>query len=198
MSYIDLTALKAYLDITNSSDDTLLTDCITAAQKAIDNYAGRSFEAASDTTRYLSIADTLNAPDAQGYRTLDIPFDLCAITSVTNGDGTTISANDYFTQPRNSTPYYALVIRRGASIAWTYEDDPEDAIAIVGRWAYSTTAPDDVKHACKRLAAYLFKQRDNMDDLDRPVASTDGMMLLPGGLPKDVKQLLSAYRKRVG
>lgn len=197
MSYISLSDVKAYINITSTDDDTLLTALIASAQKMIDAHTARTFEAAGDTTRYLSIRETLEAGDAEGRRTVIVPWDLCTITTVTNGDAVVVAGADYFTRPRNSTPYYAIVLRLNSDVAWTYEDDPDDAIAVLGRWAYSTSAPEDVQLACKRLTAYLYKQRDNLDELDRPIASGDGMMLLPGRLPKDVKDILAPYRKRV-
>lgn len=191
MAYTDLSTLKRYLGIASANDDTLLGECIARAQALIDDYVGgRTFEAAADTTRTLDAV-----ADVEGLL-LFLDEDLCAITSVTNGDGVVVAASEYTTQPRNETPYYALKLLASSGKAWTYEDDHEDAISIVGRWAWSVTAPTAIVQATIRLAAYLYHQKDNAQELDRTVV-TGGTVLLPGDLPRDLAQILDPYRRLV-
>lgn len=188
--YTDATTLKRYLGISSSSDDTLLGECIARAQALIDDYTGRAFEAAADTTRTFDAVADVNGP------LLYVDEDLCQITSVTNGDGVVVAANEYTTQPRNETPYYALRLLASSGKAWTYEDDHEDAISIVGRWAWSVTAPTAIAQAAIRLASYLYRQKDSANDLDRAVV-VGNSTLLPSDLPSDLVQILDAYRRRV-
>ena len=49
MAIINLNELKSYLKITSSTDDVRLEALITYAQKLVENYCGREFEAASYT-----------------------------------------------------------------------------------------------------------------------------------------------------
>ena len=190
MAYASLSDLKAYVSVTDTTDDALLTDFLSAAEKVIDAFTRRRFEASADSTRYFHALD-----DVQG-RTLHLDKDLCAITSITNGDGVAVTAGQYTTLPKAETPYYALKLLASSGVAWTYDDDPEDAITIVGKWAFSTSAPADVKHATVRLAAFLYRQRDNSDAMaERPFMSADGVLLLPSRLPMDVQELLMPYRK---
>lgn len=190
MAYADSTALKAYLDITGSTKDSLLASLLVRAQAMIDTHCGRTFEAASDTTRYF---DAMRDVDG---RMLWLRDDLATITSVTNGDGVAVSASDYVTEPRNAGPYYAICLKRGASVAWTYDDSPENAIEVVGKWAYSATAPADITQATVRLAAYLFRQAANNADLDRAVVAGN-VTLLPTNLPRDLAMMLEPYVRRV-
>lgn len=191
MAYTDNTSVKTYLGITTTTDDTFLTALIARAQAAIDSYCRQTFEASGDTTRYFD--PTL---DACG-RTLHLDYPLCAITSVTNGDSSTVSSSDYVKEPRNVTPWRALTLKSNSSVSWTYTDTPENSIAIVGKWAYSTSAPNDIVHATIRLTAYLYRQKNNSTDLDRPVVIGDNAMLLPPDLPKDLMRLLAPYRRLV-
>jgi hypothetical protein len=191
VAYLTNTILKVYLGITESTDDTLLTTLITAAQAAIDAFCRQTFEAAADTTRYFD--PTLDAAGRWLY--LDAP--LAAITSVTNGDGNTVTSGNYITEPRNVTPYRALVLKGNSTVAWTWTTTPENSIAIVGKWAYSTSAPADVAQACTRLAAYLYRQKNNSGDLDRAMVIGANAMLLPSELPKDVYTLLRPYRRLI-
>jgi hypothetical protein len=84
--------------------------------------------------------------------------DLCAITSVTNGDGTAITVSDIQTMPVNTTPYYGLRIDPAVG-AFTAGTSTADRITVVGKWAYSASAPADIVHAAIRLAAFLYRLR---------------------------------------
>jgi len=193
MSYCTLDDLKTYLGITSrDTDDALLYSIITRAQQYIDTHCKRKFEASADTTKYLDAVE-----DVDGYVLyLGAAGDLCAITSVTNGDDTVLAATDYVTQPRSYTPYHALRLLASSGYTWTYDDDHENAITIVGKWAYSTSAPNDIVQACVRLAAWFYHQKDNSADLDRPVIAGNST-ILPARMPTDVMELLAPYRRLV-
>jgi hypothetical protein len=192
MAYLDSTALKVYLDIPSgtTTDDTLLTALIASAQAAIDAHCRQTFEAAADTTRYFDPTRDVVGP----HLYLDAP--LCAITTITNGDGDAVAADKYVKEPRNSTPWHKLTLKSNAGIAWTYSGAPENAIVIVGKWAYSTTAPADIVQATRRLAAWLYRQRDNAFDLDRVVITGD-TTFVPARIPADVVEMLKPYRRLV-
>lgn len=193
MAYTTVSALKTYLGVVGNTDDALLTALIARAQAIVDAYCGRTFEAAQDSTRKLD-AKLSVSPDK---RTLYVERDLCAITSITNGDGVSVGAAEYVTEPRWETPFYGVTLKRESDIRWTWDDTPEDAITVVGRWAYSATAPADIVQATERLAAYLYRQKDNMSDLDRAVAVSGNMTVLPQSLPRDVQLILAPYRRAV-
>ena len=193
MAYTTVSALKTYLGVVGNTDDALLTALIARAQAIVDAYCGRTFEAAQDSTRKLD-AKLSVSPDK---RTLYVERDLCAITSITNGDGVSVAASEYVTEPRWETPFYGVTLKRESDIRWTWDNTPEDAITVVGRWAYSATAPADIVQATERLAAYLYRQKDNMSDLDRAVAVSGNMTVLPQSLPRDVQLILAPYRRAV-
>lgn len=190
MAYTTAAAVKTYLGETGTDDDDLLGTLIGAAQGWVDLYTGRTFEASADSTRYLDcVAGVVDG------RRLWLDGDLCAITSITNGDGATIAATDYVTAPRNETPYYALDLLASKGITWTYTDDPENAITIVGRWAYATSAPNTVVQATKRLAAYMYRQKD-ANVFDTTAMPESGVITVPQGMPKDVRLMLAPYVRR--
>lgn len=190
--YTDLATLKSYLGIATAEDDALLTSLITRAQQMIDTAAQRTFEAAADATRRF---DAVRDVTSDGQM-LFLDDDLCQITTVVNGDGATVSASAYTTEPRRQTPYYALRLKPSAGLAWTYTTDPQNAIQITGRWAYSLSAPADIAHACVRLAAYLYRQKDTQAALgDLPRAAPEGVLLMPARLPHDVAHMLAPYRR---
>lgn len=192
MAYCTLSDLRTYLnkEVTDTADDALLAKCADRATAIIDRMCGRIFAASQDSVRYFDAAR-----DVEG-RLLLVRYDLASITSVVNGDGQTIPNTAYVTEPRASAPYYGIRLLASRGHTWTYTDDPEDAIAVTGRWAYSTTAPDDIAQAAVRLAIYLFRQKDNLGELDRTQVVGNNLTVLPASLPRDVRQLLAAYVKR--
>ena len=191
--YCTLDELKLYLSIGSEveGDDALLTSFILTAQKLIETKTTRRFESSTTSTRYFD-ADS----NTDRKRQLFFDDDICSITSIVNGDGLTVSASDYTTRPRHETPYHSIRLKDAADIDWTYEDTPEDAIAVTGHWAYSVTPPTDVKHACMRLASFLYRQKDNATDIDRPLVG-DGVMVMPVKLPSDVEAMLKPYARLV-
>ncbi|MCC6615933.1 MAG: phage gp6-like head-tail connector protein [Anaerolineae bacterium] len=198
MAYTDADGVKAYLKIPDSEtdDDTLIGSLATGAQKIIEAKLGRVFEAASDSARtFDALADT--ELDEYGWRRNLVFYgaDLCSITSIVNGDGTTIASTKYVTLPKNVTPYYGIRLKASSGYAWEYEDDPEDAITITGKWAYSASAPDDIVHATIRLAAYLYKQKDTQQVFEQVLTSPGGVLRMPSKLPTDVIELLEPYRR---
>jgi hypothetical protein len=187
MTYCTLAQVKTYLGSEIVTDDALLEDMIDYAQAVIDDTTQKTYEAATDTTRYFdAVKDVIGT-------TLYFDTPIVSITSITNGDGVAVAAASYVTTPLNDTPYWGVKIKSDQSIYWTYNDARENAITVVGKWAYSLTAPNAIKHACIRLAAFLYRQRDSSSDFDRPVVVEGAMTILPGDLPRDVLRLLAPF-----
>lgn len=195
MAYISVANLKIYLDVTASGDDTLLTALIARAQAVIDAKTHRTFEASADSTRKFTVG-----MDTDG-RKLFFDEDCCSITTVTtnadkSGGGDVIPAAQYATMPRNRTPYYGIEILSSSSYDWDYTSDPENGITVAGKWAWSTTAPENIIQACARLAGYFYKQKD-AQIFDVTAIPEAGIIQIPQGIPRDVELLLEPYVKRL-
>ena len=188
MAYATLTQVKDYLGITASvSDDNLLNDLILRAEGLIDAYTGRSFTATT-VTKFFSWDDT------DGQFLMLYGDDLLTVTKLTNGDGVEIAAADYKLLPRNETPKW--LVRLGESQSWNFTDDDSE-ISVVGTWGYSATPPADIEHACVRLVAFIYRQKDTSADIDRPIVTGDGVTIMPSNLPADVTRILDRYKRRV-
>jgi hypothetical protein len=196
VAYASLAEVKLYRGISTAtsgtsactSDDALLTTLIGAAQAQVDAYTGRVFEASTSSTRSY---DAIEDVSADG-RTLYLDADLAEVTTITNGSGDEVT--EYVTVPVNTTPYYAIKIKASADELWTYTDDAEGAISVRGKWAYSTTAPADIKQATIRMAAYLYAQKD-VSTFDVTMFQDAGVMTVPQGMPRDVQEILRPYRR---
>lgn len=199
MAYTNYAAVKAELKLTNDNDQTLIDGYVTLAQRLIEASrplgTGRVFEVSVDATRYL------DAPRDTSDRSLDGPLylllltsagDLCSITSVVNGDGETLTTADYVTEPRTQTPYYAIRLKSGSGKTWTWEDSPEGAISVTGKWAYSTSAPADIQRAALRLCAWMYRARDN-DGFDQDIHTQEGLTVLGSKMPRDIRQIIETY-----
>lgn len=191
MAYCSTSDVKTYLGISSTGDNALIGSLIGRAQKAIETYTRRVFQTSTaNTTHRFTVGK-----DTQG-RMLWLDDDLATISSViTDADSTapsTVSTAEYITHPRNRAPYYAIEIRSDASEDWTFEDAPETGVTVAGKWGYSTTPPADVKHACIRLAAYYYRQKD-VQVFDVTTLPETGQMTVPVGIPRDVKMILDPY-----
>ena len=189
MAYASLSDLKAYLGIATATttDDALLTSLIGRAQKVIESYTGRSFEATTATKYFFT--------DSIEGRWLYLwGYDLLTVTTLTNGDGVVITSDQYRLEPRNESPKYA--IRLNEDYTWEF-DDSDDEISIAGTWGYAATAPEQIAHACVRLAAFMYRQKDTSADIDRPLVTGDGVTIMPSAIPQDVKSILDNYRRRI-
>jgi len=196
MAYTTASELKTYAGITEVVHDTLLASLIARAQATIDAYVGFSFEAAADSTRYFDAASVRAGGHVDG-RLLTFDTWCCSITSVTNGDGDTVAATYYVTEPRNGSRYYGIKLLASSGLSWESQSDgdAEKAITVVGKFAWSTTAPADIVHATLRLSLWYYRQRDSSTDLDRPMLA-EGVTILPSMIPADVMRILDQYKWR--
>lgn len=194
MAYTTFSDVKTYLGMSTTGDATLINSLVDRAQSAIDHYTGRTFEHTTvAATHYFTVGVDTDGP------VLFLDEDLCKISTIkTNCDGTTvsISTTEYITAPRNDKPYYKIVLLDSTTNSWDYTNDPENGVQVAGMWSYSTVAPDDIKHACIRLSAYYYRQRD-AQVFDVTAIPDAGVITVPQGMPADVKAILDPYRKIV-
>ena len=190
MAYATTTQVKTYLGLTVSTDDTLLGTLLLAAQKTIETHCGRVFEAETATVRYFTLADL-----DRDSGVLWLGGDLCTLTAVTNGDGTTVATGDVQTLPINTTPWYGLRINPSVG-TFTSGPTTSERIAITGKWAYSASAPADIVQATIRMTAFLYRARENGGDTDRTVFAGNAT-LSPQALPADVQAVVRAYAMAV-
>jgi hypothetical protein len=187
MSYATLINLKNYLGIDTDTDDSLLFDLLDRAEGIVDAYTGRKFEAIT-ATKYFGQSDT-NGADLSLWG-----YDLLSVTKLTNGDGVEIASSDYRLFPRNDDPKW--LIKLNDTKSWEFST-PDSGIVVEGTWGYSTSVPADITHACIRLAAFIYRQKDTSADIDRPIVTGDGVTIMPSGLPSDVQKLLNRYKRRL-
>lgn len=187
MAIITLSDLRAHIKIAGTADDTLLQFSIDSAQDKIEEHTRRVFDAGTATaTRYYP-----NDPYLFNGSRLYLDNELLSVTTLVNGDGGTISASDYWLQPRNTPPY--AIIELKTNEVWSFNTDGE--VAVTGVWGYSATAPYDVQFACRELATYYYRIKSA--SVFEMVGSPDGPnMPMPRDIPKNVAGILEPFRKK--
>jgi hypothetical protein len=201
-TYVATSDLKTYLGISTTTDDSLLALCLARAQAAIEAYTHRRFDAHTETHYFRQ--ESVLIPQAYWGRdamvevlnptqtVLYLDDDLLSVTTLTNGDGTSITAASYWLEPRNTAPYW--YIRLKSTVSWTFSTDGE--ISVLGSWGYSSTAPYDIQHACLRLGAYYYRQKD-AQVYDTTATPELGVITVPQGMPRDVRMILDQYVRLV-
>lgn len=133
-AYATLAEYKSYVTArgqsssTDATDDVMIETFLKAASRYIDAQTGRRFYPFVQT-RYYDVPDD---------RTLTLDTDLLAVTSLVNGDGTTIPSTEYTLKPRNETPHQYIRLQDDSTYYWASNSagDMHDVIAVTGIWGY--------------------------------------------------------------
>jgi len=167
------------------TDHILIEECIDRAEAHLEEWCSRYFKARKETRVY-------DCPDSD---TLLLDADLVKAIRVTNGDGTVLSPYDFRYLPANSVPKYAIVLVSSSSVAWTYNDTPQQCIKVRGYWGYSLEPDPYTIQTALRLATFLYKQKDSQV-FDTSSFLDGGVLVLPDGVPKYVQEFV-ARRGRI-
>lgn len=186
MEYCSLAELKNHLDITEDTDDALLTSAIAAAQEAVNNYCGVAFGVETNTTEYFNYSLSC---------TNDAKYLILARKRLAEIDTVLVGTNNVTGMVlTKGNPIHTIVLPRssGYSFASIGEVDVEEGVAITGKWGYSTDVPAAVKQATILWAAFLYQMKDASPD-GTIATSTDGTTLQTGGKPITALAILAPY-----
>lgn len=190
---------------TSADYDKLLEGLITRACRALDRYTNRkpgAYQVDTDVTQYF---------DGSGCAELWVSELAAAPTSVkvaeggvvdssagTGGTYTTWSATDYLLWPYNALdegrPYMRLDIDlfAGTKASWY---SFRKAVKIVGKFGYSTSAPDDVQQAVIIQTIRWF-QRGKQAFRDTAAIQDLAQLTYTKALDPDVALLISHLRRQ--
>ncbi len=191
MAWTTAAEIRDLTDIDSGVEDVLLKALIANAEKHIETQTDRQFTAAA-ATRYYDPTD----PEVVNGPYLYLDEDLVSVTTLINGDADTLTAaTEYILQPVNTgPPYHEVKLITSGGIMWTFDDDPEIAISLLGSWGYQATVPVDIKYACQLLSIYYYRSRQATPDQDRQIMA-DGIVIAPAQVPSMVNDLIGPYRK---
>lgn len=196
VDYATLAEIRSYgrFDRADSGNDTLLEDLVTRVSRMIDKQTGYTFAPDADSTEYFQHDWH---PALGGGRDLFLGMKqnpLLSVSSITNGDGTSISTDDVFLLPRGADRFHTVRLKEASAADW--ETDTDEWIAITGRWGYSLTVPDDIKQAAIEAVLHIFHNRTD-PQTERAQVSADGFVMTPADLPSRTRSIIQRYQKKV-
>lgn len=194
MAYVTVAEYKTYISTLTqgqpeawlSAEDSLLTTFLSEAQRYIETKTERRFEATTETRYYT--AD--NIPLYEPAR-LMLDAELLTVTALTNGDGTAISASDYYLAPFNTSPKTSILLK--SAQAWEF--DADGRISVAGTWGYTATADATVKEMTKLIAWNI--QQNRMRTNGVTLLDGGAIQVDEGGLPARVNDWLRLMRRKV-
>lgn len=192
MAYVTLSEYRDYMQSlsggtalgTSMSDDAFLTNLLTSAQLLIEDTTHRRFEATTLTHRYVE--SDLSVQDKQ---ILILDDDLLSVTTLVNGDGTTLNSTDYFLLPRNHSPKSLIELK--SNFGWQFSNDGE--IVLTGTWGKTAAASADVKRVTCRLAFLEFQRRNATGEV---TVLGEGAFTYQAQVPPDLSEWLERQRRR--
>jgi hypothetical protein len=191
--YIGTADVRAFISPNGSLPATqngLIGTCINWAEGAIDAYTRRIFAGTTGTAYY----NRFTYPQLAG-QALFLDQDLLGLTSLTNGDTTTIPLGSVWLEPRNEGPPYRI-LRLKSSYVYVWNTDTD--VIVAGTWGYSASPPADIQGAAVRLAAFYYRMKDAPDPGGVSGFPEGGEVTWPRGIPDDIKFVLEKHKSRSG
>lgn len=202
-AYCSLQQVKNRIDpqgsTTIAADDTTILEMIDQSSRAIDTFCGgRTFYARTAETRYF---------DANGERQIDLDDDLLALTTLTNGDGNTVSATYYDLVDKNTLPYYAIRLKANSGVFWVPDSlgNYEYAVTVLGTWGYVDRSATDARstriirateHATIETVTAVYQSRFGENATFNTIVTPSGMVITPRDIPGWAQEYILAYRKK--
>lgn len=191
--YASLDDLRDYLSSSGNLgtfQDGLLTDTLCRTEDAIDAYTRRRFDAQPGTRYYNQYTTSVSG------RALYLQEDLYQLDYLQTAVSQVVpvgAQGSVFVEPRIGPPFRILRLKVAYVWAWNVDQD----VVVAGTWGYSLTAPEAIKAATVRWAAYTYRLKDTGVG-DIAGFAEGGEAQYPKGMPDDVKGLLAPYRSKSG
>jgi uncharacterized phiE125 gp8 family phage protein len=166
-----LAEAKAYLRITETSEDSLIESLINAVSDQIENYCRRKLKEQTYTDEEYDGTNSASLLLSQ--------FPVSSITSV-KIDDVLIDSSEY--KLRKST---GILIRKNST--W-----PKDIMNIKVTYVSGyNPVPSDLELACKHMVMFYYKT--DISNFSKTFG--EGFMIRPEAFPPQVRMLLDGYRK---
>jgi hypothetical protein len=199
--YATLTQIKAYMSISDNTDNDLLEDLVESASRSIDRIANRRFYLDSSASARLYRA----------YSNIFVFVDDIGTTSSLvvamdeDGNGTyskTLTLNtDYILDPLTSQslnrPFTQLTMVSNTE-SWPIfpgitSNGLRPGVQVTARWGWPSV-PDDINMACLILTADLYKRKDAPGGI---LGLGDLGVVRMSPIGRDVTAMVRAYKKEV-
>jgi hypothetical protein len=199
--YATLTQIKAYMSISDNTDNDLLEDLVESASRSIDRIANRRFylDATASARLYRAYSDIFVYVDDIGTTSSLV------VQTDSNGNGTyakTLTLNqdyilDPLTSPSLGRPYTQLTMVSNTE-TWPIfpgltQNGLRPGVQVTARWGWPSV-PDDINMACLILTADLYKRKDAPGGI---LGLGDLGVVRMSPIGRDVTAMVRAYKKEV-
>lgn len=150
MAYPTTADLKTWMNVPDASQDTPLGVAIAASIKVIERATRRVFVSVSAARPFLC-RDPWVKRNCQQLNTF---YEFTSVTSLVNGDGTTIAPASYWLIPEVA-PYESFELLPSAGLYFTDVGSTSTRIVVTANWGFSVDVPDDVRYAMLELGRGL-------------------------------------------
>lgn len=197
--YATLTEIKAYLSISDNTDNDLLESLVESASRSIDRIANRRFyaDAAASARTYRAYSDVfVYVDDISSTNGLIVRID-------ENGNGTyskTLTLNtDYILDPLTAAslgrPFTQLTMVSNTEM-WPIfpgitQNGLRPGVQVTAKWGWPSV-PDDISVACLTLTADLYKRKDAPGGV-LGLGDLGAIRMSPVG--RDIASVVRAYKK---
>ena len=199
--YATLTQIKAYMSISDNTDNDLLEDLVESASRSIDRIANRRFylDSSASARLYRAYSNIFVFVD-------DIGTTSSLVVAVDeDGNGTyskTLTLNtDYILDPLTSQslnrPFTQLTMVSNTE-SWPIfpgitSNGLRPGVQVTARWGWPSV-PDDLNMACLILTADLYKRKDAPGGI---LGLGDLGVVRMSPIGRDVTAMVRAYKKEV-
>jgi uncharacterized phiE125 gp8 family phage protein len=193
MTYPTNTDLKAYLAITGSSEDSLLTAIVNAARGFVERQTGRNFVSGAAAERKFPLLPGF----VDGWRVVLTTkgMDFVSVSAVVNGDGAVIPSSAYVLLPvgaaADGRPYFQIMLLPETGEYWR----GPGLIAVTAAWGFSTSCPAAIFEAILELGANMYRRRMSGAAGSVQQVGAQGLIVHTGDIPQTVGGVLAQYRR---
>lgn len=173
----NIETVKAWLAVTGTKDDVVLTRLVTQVSEAVEQYVSRTLKSASYTeTRDGPGGARLSMPNHPITAVASLSIDGVAIPAASNA-----TANGYVFSP-------TLIALRGYVFT---QGVMNVTVQYTGGYA---TIPGDIEQACIDWIGHIYRSRDRIGHNSKSI-NGETVSFFVGPIPKAVEQMLKPYRR---
>jgi len=189
MAYPVLADLKTWMNVPDTTQDTPLTSALNASIALFEKTTRRTFVSASAARTFLARDPWVKRKGQQ----LNFFAECTSITTVVNGDGTTITAGQYWALP-DPAPFEYIELLPSAGLYFTGVNTTSARISVTALWGYSVDVPNDVRLAMLELARGLYES-SKQGQGGQVVQTSMALSVIPAGMPAMVELIAEKYRR---
>ena len=197
-SYVALDEFLALPEMESAEpgDDVFIERLLERCSREFDGDTGQWFYAHQQARTY----------DVPKGRCLELDVPLLSVTTITNGDDTTVESTEYLLYPLNGPNKSEIRIKQSSSTLWQYTSggDTEGVITVNGQWGYvdrDSTDPESVmpilnsKSAVLALALAIYKRRYGVGAEGLATVTGAGVVITPRDKSPEYWSIVSRYKR---